>query len=124
MRKSSLYAIVLGCALALAGGAMAADAGKGKRVFNKCKACHSLTAGKKKIGPHLAGIFGRKAGTVKGYKYSKAMKKSGITWDEKTIDQYLKKPRKMIKKTKMAFPGLKKKKQRDDLIAFLKKATK
>lgn len=52
------------------------------------------------------------------------MKKSGITWDEKTIDQYLKKPRKMIKKTKMAFPGLKKKKQRDDLIAFLKKATK
>lgn len=48
MRKSSLYAIVLGCALALAGGAMAADAGKGKRVFNKCKACHSLTAGKKK----------------------------------------------------------------------------
>lgn len=125
MKKSGLFALVLGFALAVGGNAMAAgNAAKGKKVFNKCKACHSLEAGKKKIGPSLAGIFGRKAGTVKGFKYSKNMKKSGIVWNEKTIDQFLAKPKKMVKRTKMVFPGLKKKKQRDDVIAFLKQATK
>ena len=58
------------------GSASAADAKKGKRVFNKCKACHTLVANKHRIGPSLAGIFGRKAGTVAKYKYSKAMKKA------------------------------------------------
>ena len=124
MKLPGLYAFVLGCAVALTSGAMAAEAAKGKRVFNKCKACHSLQAGKKRVGPDLAKLFGRKAGTVKGYRYSKAMKKSGITWDEKTLDEYLTKPRKMVKGTKMAFPGLKKKADRDNLIVFLKEATK
>ena len=124
MKKPGLYAIVLGCALALASGTMAADAAKGKKVFNKCKACHSLKAGKKKIGPDLAKLFGRKAGTVKKFRYSKGMKKSGITWDEKSLDKYVTKPRKFLKGTKMAFPGLKKKADRDNLIAFLKESTK
>lgn len=124
MKKPGLYAIVLGCALALASGAMAQDAAKGKKVFKKCKACHSLKAGKKKIGPDLAELFGRKAGSVKGFRYSKAMKKSGITWDEKSLDEYLTKPRKFIKGTKMSFPGLKKKADRDNLIAFLKASGK
>lgn len=123
MKKPGLYAIVLGCALALAGGAMAADAAKGKKVFKKCKACHSLKAGKKRIGPDLANLFGRKAGTVKGFRYSKAMKNSGITWNEKSLDKYLTKPRKFVKGTKMAFPGLKKKADRDNLIAFLKESS-
>ncbi len=123
MKKPGLYAIVLGCALALASGAMAQDAAKGKKVFKKCKACHSLKAGKKKIGPDLAKLFGRKAGTVKGFRYSKAMKNSGITWNEKTLDEYLTKPRKFVKGTKMAFPGLKKKADRDSLIAFLKESS-
>ncbi len=124
MKKPVLYAIVFGCALALAGVATAQNAEKGKRVFNKCKACHSLQAGKRKIGPDLANLIGRKAGTVKGFRYSKAMKKSGITWDEKSLDKYLTKPRKFLKGTKMAFPGLKKKADRDNLIAFLKESTK
>jgi cytochrome c len=115
---------VLGCALALASGTMAADAAKGKKVFNKCKACHSLKAGKKKIGPDLAKLFGRKAGTVKKFRYSKALKKSGVVWDEKSLDAFLAKPRKFVKGTKMSFPGLKKKADRDNLIAFLKEATK
>ena len=64
-------------ALALAAGsAGAADVKKGKKVFNKCKACHSLKAGKKKVGPSLHGIIGRKAAASPKYKYSKAMKKS------------------------------------------------
>ncbi len=124
MKKPGLYAIVLGCALALASGATAQDAAKGKKVFNKCKACHSLKVGKRKIGPDLANLIGRKAGTVKGFRYSKAMKKSGITWDEKSLGQFLTKPRKFLKGTKMAFPGLRKKADRDNLIAFLKASGK
>jgi len=103
----------------------AADLKKGKKVFNKCKACHTLKAGEKnKVGPNLHGVLGREAGKVEGFKYSKAMLKSGITWDEATLDKYLAKPKKLVPKTKMRFAGLKKKSQRDNLIAYLKKATK
>ena len=83
------------------------DPVKGKRVFNKCKACHLLEASKKKkVGPHVAQVFGRKAGAVEGFKYSKAMKKTDIVWDEKTIDAFITKPRVFIKGTKMTFIGL------------------
>ena len=96
----------------------------GKKVFNKCKACHALKAGKNKVGPSLYGIMDRKAGTVAGFKYSKAMKASGLTWNEEALRNYLEKPRKFVKGTRMAFSGIKKKKQMDNLIAYLKIATK
>ena len=119
------YAAVAFCALALsAGTASAADAKKGKKVFNKCKACHSLKAGKKKLGPSLHGILGRQAGTVPKFKYSKAMKASGLTWDEATLRQFLKKPKKFVKGTKMAFNGIKKDSDMDNLIAYLKEKAK
>ncbi|MBL4720934.1 MAG: cytochrome c family protein [Alphaproteobacteria bacterium] len=106
--------------IALGGGvASAANADKGAKVFKKCKACHSLKAGKKKVGPTLHGIFGSKAAKMKGFRYSKAMKKSGVTWDEATLDAFLIKPRKFMKGTKMGFAGLKKKKDRDNVIAYL-----
>ncbi len=99
----------------------AADAKKGKKVYNKCKACHSINkGGKNKVGPNLYGIVGRKAAQVKGFKYSKALKNSGLTWDDATLDKFLKKPKKLVKKTKMAFGGIKKDSQRADLIAYLK----
>ena len=100
--------------------ANAADPVNGKKVFKKCAACHSLQEGKNKIGPSLHNLLDRKAGSVEGYKYSKAMKNSDVVWDEKSLDKFLTKPRKFIKRTKMSFRGIKKKSLRDALISFFK----
>lgn len=128
MKKTlSLTATIAILAVASIGYANAGDVAKGKKVFNKCKACHTLIAGKHRIGPSLAGVFGRTAGSAKKYKFSKAMKKAGaggLVWDEKTMAAYLMKPRKYIKGTKMTFAGLKKPVQIENLMAFLKEATK
>lgn len=116
----------LGLAMAfvvgMTGAAMAAgDADKGAKVFKKCKACHTINqGGKNKVGPNLFGLMGREAGTLKGYKFSKAMKASGVVWDEAALDKFLLKPKKFIKKTKMGFPGLRKESQRADIIAYMK----
>ena len=104
--------------------AQAADLKKGKKVFNKCKACHVVNKEKNKVGPHLVGIFGRKAGAVEGFKYSKAMKESGIEWSAETLTEYLRKPKKYVPGTKMVFAGLKKEKQIKNLLAYLEDATK
>ena len=90
----------------------------GEKVFKRCAACHSLT--KNKIGPSLGNIFDEKAGSVEGFKYSKAMKNSDIVWNDCSLDSFLKKPRKYIKGTKMRFSGLKKKSHREALIKYLK----
>jgi cytochrome c len=126
MRKLRLPVVAAVIAMALSiSAANAADVKKGQKVFKKCKACHTLKAGgKNKIGPNLHGIFGRKAASIQGFKYSAAMKASGIVWDAATLDKFLIKPRKLVPKTKMAFAGLRKQPQRDDLIAYLQEATK
>ena len=112
--------------LVLANGSLGADISKGKKVYNKCKACHTLVEGKHRIGPSLAGIFGRQAGTTPKYRFSKAMKKAGaegLVWTESTMDEYLARPRAFIRGAKMTFVGLKRKRDRENLIAFLKRAT-
>ncbi len=107
--------------IALSGAAFAGDIAAGEKVFKKCKACHVVGEEKNKTGPHLVNIIGRPAAGVESYtKYSKAMKESGLVWDEATLDGYLTKPKKFLKGTKMAFGGLKKEKDRANLIAYLK----
>ena len=111
------------------------DAARGKKVFNKCKACHKIVANKKGIGPSLHGLFGRKAGTLKKFKYSKDVKmagEKGLVWNAENFVAYIAAPKKYLggligkkkARTKMSFNGLKKSKDRDDLLAYLMKVTK
>ncbi len=113
----------------------AGDAAKGKKVFNKCRACHKLVAGKRAVGPTLHAMFGRKAGTLEGFKYSKDMAAAGakgLVWTEETFVAYMADPKRYIgsyigkkkARTRMAFAGLKKKKDRENLLVYLKEATK
>ncbi len=114
-----LAAVVLG--VGLSSSAMAGDAALGEKVFKKGKACHVVDKEKHKTGPHLVNVIGRTAGTAEGYKkYSKAMKNSGIVWDDETLNGYLEKPKKYLKGTRMAFAGLKKEEDRANVIAYLK----
>ena len=109
---------------AFVGTADAQDAAKGEKVFKKCRACHAVGEGaKNKVGPHLNDLFGRTAGTLDGFKYSKAMVEAGtagLVWDDDTISEYLAKPRGFIPKNRMSFSGLKKEQERTSVIAYLK----
>jgi cytochrome c len=99
------------------------DAAKGKKVFAKCMACHTVEAGKNKVGPSLHAIIGRKSGTIEGFTYSDAMKNANVTWDDAELDKYLTSPKKEIPGNKMAFPGLPKPDDRANVIAYLKEAS-
>ncbi|KAI5456336.1 cytochrome c [Mariannaea sp. PMI_226] len=101
------------------------DIKKGAKLFQtRCAQCHTVEAGgANKIGPALHGLFGRQTGSVDGYSYTDANKKAGITWSEETLMPYLENPKKYLPGTKMAFGGLKKEKERADLVAYLKDAT-
>ncbi len=101
------------------------DAALGQKVFNKCRACHTLEAGgPDRVGPNLNGVFGRKAGTKKGFNFSGSMTGANITWDDKTLDQYLANPKSLAPQGRMAFPGLPDAKERAAVIEYLRQATK
>lgn len=100
------------------------DIKSGKKVFKKCKACHTVKEGKNKVGPSLFNIVDAPAGSVADFKYSDAMAQSGLIWDEATLTAFLTKPKDVVPKTTMAFPGLKKEEQIVDLIAYLRDEAK
>ncbi|MQQ10687.1 c-type cytochrome [Epibacterium sp. SM1979] len=100
------------------------DPAAGEKVFRKCRACHQVGEGAKhRIGPHLNGLFGRAAASHEGFRYSKALARvgdSGLEWHADTLDDFLENPRSLASGTRMSFPGLKKEKDRLDLIAYLR----
>ncbi|KAL8659898.1 MAG: hypothetical protein Q9221_005855 [Calogaya cf. arnoldii] len=102
------------------------DQKKGANLFKtRCAQCHNLGEGEgNKVGPNLHGLFGRKTGQVEGFSYTDANKAKGIEWNQDTLFEYLENPKKYIPGTKMAFGGLKKPKDRNDLITHLREATK
>ena len=124
LRGFLAFSLILSTALFASSAFAAGDAKKGKKVFNKCKACHTVKAGKHKIGPSLAGIVGRDAGKAAGFKKYKGLKTADWKWDEAALDGWLKNPKKWLKakngkKSAMVYK-LKKEKDRANLIAYLK----
>ncbi len=124
VKPSRFLAMTTALVLSTAHGAYAqGDAQRGAKLFPQCAVCHTLEPGRNLTGPSLANLFGRKAGTVSSFlRYSDALKRSGVVWDEKTLDAWLKEPEKFIPGNDMTFPGIRDDKARRELIAYLKVA--
>lgn len=126
--KTALKLMTAAGMLLLAGSAHAADVEAGKKVFNKCKACHMIGENaKKRVGPPLNNIIGATAGTQEDYNYSKSMVekgKAGLVWNEETLNAYLENPKDVVPRGKMSFPGLRKEEDRANVIAYLKTFSK
>ena len=109
-------------ALAFTGATAAAqqgDARRGEKVFETCRACHAADGKTNEIGPGLHGVFSRKAGERDDFRYSPAMKKSGIAWSPQTLDTFLADPQKFVPANRMPFSGLPDARERADVIAYM-----
>jgi cytochrome c len=101
------------------------DAARGQRDFRVCAPCHSLEPDRNMTGPSLADLWGRNAGSLPSFeRYSDALKSSGIIWDDRSLDGWLSDPGRMVPDNEMPFNGIKDARDRADLLAFLKEATK
>jgi cytochrome c len=125
MPPSSLPPIGFLCALALAAGLSvpahaAGDPVAGQRAFKRCASCHQVgPSARGGFGPQLNGLFGRRAGSTADFKYSEALKASGIVWSETTLRAFLKAPGDTVPGNQMRFIGLGDDRQIDDLLAYL-----
>ena len=111
--------------LLVAGSARAdGDAVRGQAKFGDCAACHQLATGANNVGPSLHGLFARKAGEIADFRYSPAMKKSGIVWTPETLEKFLTEPQALVPANRMPYAGMASAADRADLIAYLQNATK
>ena len=122
-RSSSIAAVCAGVLIALGvcGQASAAPAQRGRLLFLRCASCHDISdKASAKTGPNLAGVVGRRAGSLPGYAYSKAMAAQTFVWTDATLDRWLTRPSDVVPGTAMAFAGLDSKPDREALIAYLR----
>jgi cytochrome c len=124
-RTMGQVTVAMALLLAAAGAARAdGDAAKGEKRFEECATCHSTQAGVNGVGPSLHDVFGRKAGGLDDYRYSPAMKRSGITWTAQTLGNFVADPQREVPNNRMPFAGMPDAAERADLIAYLERASK
>ena len=125
MRSAICVAAVVAANVALTGVVLAdGDAERGARRFEECAACHALEKDKESVGPSLYGVFGRKAGEGADFRYSPALKRSGITWDQASMDTFIADPQASVPGNRMPYAGIADAAARADLIAYLVKTFK
>jgi cytochrome c len=117
---AALFMTLLPAGVAHAGG----DAARGEAKFQDCAACHRLEAGANNVGPSLHGVFTRKAAELADFRYSPAIKRSGVAWTPETLDTFIADPQAMVPGNRMPYAGMASPSDRADLIAYLQKATK
>jgi len=122
MKKNAL--ILIAAAGAFAAGVAHADAKRGEKLFEECRACHAVEPGASGVGPDLHGVIGRKAGAREDFRYSPALKKSGITWSPQTLNAYIADPQKVVPANRMPYAGMPEAKDRADLVDYLQQAFK
>jgi len=97
------------------------DSAAGEKIFkSRCANCHSLTSGLSSIAPDLTGVVGRKAGSLKDYRYTPALQNADFVWTADKLQQWLASPHNVVPETEMTFPGLKSEQERTDVVDFLK----
>jgi cytochrome c len=118
--------VIAALGLVMLGGVARAegDPAKGEAKFQECAACHKLEAGVNNVGPSLHGVIGRKAGEIADFRYSPAIKRSGIIWTPEAIDRFITDPQAMVPANRMPYAGLADPAARADLIAYLQNASK
>ena len=120
MRLAGFFVLLAAPGAAFADG----DADRGQKKFEECAACHKLVRDENSVGPSLQGVFGRKAAELSDFRYSPALKRSGITWSAETLGTFIADPQKMVPANRMPYAGMPNAGDRDDLVAYLLKATK
>jgi cytochrome c len=122
MKRTTL--MLLAAAGALAVGVAHADAKRGEKLFEECRACHAVERGASGVGPSLYGVFGRQAGALDDFRYSTALKKSGIAWSRQTLDAYIMDPQKAVPANRMPYAGMPESRDRTDLLDYMQQAFK
>ena len=125
--RSALVANVLGAAVLVAADAAQAqgDIKRGEKLFEDCRACHQVERGPSAgVGPSLFGVFGRGAATLDDFRYSPALKRSGITWTPQTINAYITDPQQVVPANRMPYAGMPDERDRADLILYLQQIFK
>ena len=120
LRMVAATSFILAAGLAHAQG----DAKRGQKLFEECHACHALERGAQGVGPSLHGVFGRRAGELDDFRYSPALKRSGIIWTADTLDAFLADSQQFVPANRMPYAGMPNAADRADLVAYLEKVAK